>query len=174
MYREDKEKIISEIADNLSKATIVIATDYRGITAKDMVKLRRSLHEQGVEYKVAKNTLVKFAAEKAGRTEIISLLSGPSAIAFGFDDVVKPARTFNDYVKSAGTLMKIKGGLLGDKFISADEITELANIPSKEILIARLLGQISAPIYGLHNVMSAPVRGLVYALQARIKQLDNN
>jgi large subunit ribosomal protein L10 len=174
MIKEEKEKIINEIADNLSKATIVIATDYRGITAKDMVKLRRTLSGLNVEYKVAKNTLTKFAAEKTGRTQLKTLLSGPLAIAFGFDDVVKPAKAFNDYIRSSGAVMKIKGGLLGEKFISTDEIIELANIPPKDILISRLLGQMSAPIYGLHSVLSAPIRGLIYGMQARIKQLENN
>jgi large subunit ribosomal protein L10 len=174
MIKEEKEKIINEIADNLSKATIVIATDYRGITAKDMVRLRRSLSEQGVEYKVAKNTLTKFAAEKTGKTELNTLLEGPSAIAFGYDDVVKPAKTFNDYIKTPGVAMKIKGGLLGNKFITAEDIVHLASIPSKEVLIARLLGQMSAPLYGLHSVLTGPVRGLVYGLHARMKQLENN
>jgi len=129
LKKHEKEQLIKELADNLSKSTIVITTDYRGLTAKDMVQLRRKLRESGIEYKVAKNTLTRFAAEKTGQTHLNDLLSGPMAIAFGYDDEIKPAKILNDFIKSTGSNLKITGGLLGDKRLTPDDISNLASIP---------------------------------------------
>jgi large subunit ribosomal protein L10 len=174
LKKHEKEQLIKELADNLSKSTIVITTDYRGLTAKDMVQLRRKLRESGIEYKVAKNTLTKFAAEKTGQTHLNDLLSGPMAIAFGYNDEVKPAKILHDFIKSTGSNLKITGGLLGDKRLTPDDINNLASIPSKEILIARFLGQLVSPLQSLHYLLSSPMRGLLYVLQARSQQLADN
>jgi large subunit ribosomal protein L10 len=174
LNKHEKEQVINELAESLSKSTIVIATDYRGLTAKDMVLLRRKLREAGIDYKVAKNTLTKFAAEKTGRTQLNDLLSGPLAIAFGYDDEIKPAKVLNDFIKSSGSNLKITGGLLGDKMLTMADITYLASIPPKEVLIAKLVGQLAAPLQTLHYVLSSPIRGLLYTLQARVKQLEGN
>jgi large subunit ribosomal protein L10 len=100
------------------------------------------------------------------------LLSGPMAIAFGFDDVVKPAKILRDFARSSGGALKIKGGLLGNKLISAQEIDDIAKIPSKEILISQLLGQLATPLYSLQAVLNGPLRGLAYLIQARIRQIE--
>jgi large subunit ribosomal protein L10 len=139
-----------------------------------MVLLRRKLREAGIDYKVAKNTLTKFAAEKTGRTQLNDLLSGPLAIAFGYDDEIKPAKVLNDFIKSSGSNLKITGGLLGDKMLTMADITYLASIPPKEVLIAKLVGQLAAPLQTLHYVLSSPIRELLYTLQARVKQLEGN
>lgn len=173
LKREDKQKVIDKLAESLVKSTIVIATDYRGLTAKDMVNLRRQLRAEGIDYKVSKNTLTKFATEKTGHLEIQSLLSGPLAIAIGYDDVIKPAKVLNDFIKSGGANLQIKGGLLGTKFITRENIINLAMTPPREVLIAILLSQLSSPLQSLHSLLSSPLRGLAYSLQARIEQLQN-
>jgi large subunit ribosomal protein L10 len=172
MRRNEKEDIINEIADKLSNCTIVIATDYRGLTAKEMVQLRRNLRELGIEYRVSKNTLTRFATDKAGKDQLKQLLTGPVAFAFGYDDVIKPAKVLNDYVRSAASVLKIKGGMIGDRVISADEITALANTPPYEVLVAQFIGQLRTPVQGLHNVLSAPVRQLLGVIQSIIQQLE--
>jgi large subunit ribosomal protein L10 len=172
MLKSDKEKIINELTDSLSRSTIVIATDYRGVNAKEMVALRQKLNEEGLEYKVAKNTLVRFAAQKAGKGQLDSLLNGPLAVLFGFDDVVKPAKVLNQYIKASSSVLQIKGGVLGDKFVTAKQLVDLANIPSREILVSQLLGQLWSPVQRLHTVLSAPLGGLVNVLQARIRQME--
>lgn len=172
MLRGKKEQIIDEIAANLSRCTIAIATDYRGLSAKEMEQLRRRLTESGIEYKVVKNTLTRFAAEKAGKKQLAAFLAGPVAIAFGYGDVVKPAQVLREYIRSSGSILQIKGGVLGDKLVTADEISVLATIPPKEVLVARLVGQLQAPLQILHNVLSAPLRGLFNVIQARIQQLE--
>ncbi|MGD0857036.1 MAG: 50S ribosomal protein L10 [Dehalococcoidia bacterium] len=172
MLRKQKEKIINELAEDLGKCAVAIATDYRGLTAKEMVQLRKQLHLQGVEYKVVKNTLAHFAAEKAGVKGLDQFLVGPLAIALGYDDVVKPAKVLVDTMKTPGSVLKIKGGVMGGKILSAADISSLAAIPPKEVLISQLLGRLKSPIYSLHFVLSSPLRGLACVLQARVKQLE--
>jgi large subunit ribosomal protein L10 len=172
MLREKKEEIISELADNLSKCAVAITTDYRGIPAKEMVLLRKQLHNQGVEYKVVKNTLARFAAEKAGIKGMEQFFIGPMAIAISYDDAVKPAKILADHIRTAQSVLKIKGGVLGNKILTAADVASLATTPSREVLIAQLMGQLKAPVYQLHSVLSAPLRGFVVTLQARAKQLE--
>ena len=172
MIREKKEEVINELAESLSKCVVAITTDYRGLTAKEMVQLRRQLHLQGVEYKVVKNTLSRFAAEKANIKGLDQFLTGPVAIALSYDDAVKPAKILMDHIKAAGSILKIKGGILGDKVLSTSDVSSLAAIPAKNVLIANLMGNLKAPIYSLHFVLSSPLRGLVGVLQARTKQLE--
>lgn len=174
LKKAEKEKIINQLAESLAKSTIVIATDYRGMNAKDMLQLRRQLREAGVEYKVTKNTLTRFAADKTGHNEIDKILEGPLAIAIGYDDVVRPAKIINDFIKTSGANLQIKGGLLGTKFIDKEAIISLANLPPREVLLAKLLSQLSSPIQMLHSVLSAPLRNLAYALNARIEQLQKS
>ncbi len=172
LKRKEKEKIIDELTNCLSKCTIAIATDYRGLTAKEMVQLRRQLRSNSIDYRVTKNTLTKFAAEKANKKQLESLLSGPLAVAFGYDDVIKPAKALSDFVRSTGATLRIKGGLLGDRLLSPKEVSALANIPPKEILISQLVGQLATPLYLLHNILSSPLRGFANILQARIRQIE--
>ena len=172
LKREEKGKVIDKLSENLAKSTIVIATDYRGISAKDMVSLRRQLRAAGVEYRVAKNTLTRFAAEKTDRTQMNELLLGPLAIAFGYGDVVKPAKVLHDFIKTSGANLQIKGGLLGSKLLTKEDILNLANTPPREVLLARLLGQLSSPLQSLHSLLSSPLRGLLYVLKARSDQVQ--
>jgi large subunit ribosomal protein L10 len=174
MIKEEKEKIINELAESLSKSSIVIATEYRGLTAKEMVQLRKQLRALGIDYKVAKNTLTRFAAEKSGHANLNELLSGPLALAFGYDDVIKPAKALNDYIRIAGQNLKVKGGLLGNKLLTPEDISSLAIIPSREFLIARLLGQLMAPIQSLHYLLGSPISGFARVLKARAQQLGDN
>jgi len=172
MQKQKKEQMIAELTNNLSRCTIAIATDYRGLTAKEMVQLRRRLTTMGIEYKVIKNTLTRFAAGKADKKQLEPLLNGPVAIAFGYDDVVKPAQVLREHIRAAGSVLQIKGGILGDKLLTPEDIIALATMPSRDVLIARLMGQLQAPIQALHNVLSAPLRGFMNVMQARAKQLE--
>jgi len=172
LKKKEKKKVIEELTNCLSKCTIAIATDYRGLTAKEMGQLRRQLRSSGIDYRVAKNTLTKFAAEKANKKQLEPLLSGPLAVAFGYDDVIMPAKALSDFIRSSGAVLKIKGGLLGDRLLTPKEISYIASIPPKNVLISQLVGQLAVPLYSLHNVLSAPLRGFANVLQARIRQVE--
>ena len=172
MIRGKKEEIINNLAGNLAKCVVAITTDYRGITAKEMVQLRRQMRTQGVDYLVIKNTLAHLAAEKAGVKGLDQFFVGPLAIALSYDDAVKAAKIIAEHIKTNNSILKVKGGIMGDKVLSANDIISLAYIPSKEILIAQLMGRLKAPVSSLYFVLSAPLRGLVGVLQARAKQLE--
>jgi len=172
MLKEKKEQMIEELADSLSRCTIAVATDYRGLSAKEMVQLRRRLTELGIDYRVVKNTLTRFAAEKTGKKQLEAFLTGPVAIAFGYDDVVKPAQALREHIRSTSSVLQIKGGILGNRLLTPGDIANLATMPPKEVLIARLIGQMQAPLQALHNVISAPLRGFLNVIQARSQQIE--
>lgn len=172
MLKSEKENIVNQIADKLSRCTIVIATDYRGLTAKDMVQLRRNLRELGIDYRVSKNTLTRFASDKAGKEHLKELLTGPIAFVFGYDDVIKPAKVLNDYIRSTSSVLKIKGGMISDRVVSSEEINKLAATPPYEVLVSQCIGQLWAPVQNLHNILNAPVQQLLNFMQARIQQIE--
>jgi large subunit ribosomal protein L10 len=170
--REKKSAVIDQIQASMSKSSICILTDYRGMTANEVTALRRKLRESGVEYKVVKNTLARFAAERAGKAELVSLLDGPVALAFGFDDVAKPAKALADYTRAQKTNLQIKGGILGNRILSSNDLQILITLPSREQLLAKVLGGMQSPIVKLLNCLNSPIQGLVGVLQARIKQME--
>jgi len=171
MLRERKTQIIGQLADDLSRSTIVIATSYQGLTVKEMTGLRRALADADVDvdYHVVKNTLAYLAAQKVGKEQLKDIIDGPTALAFGYDDVVKVAKTLDQYIKSTGLAVQIGGGLLGERVLSAEEVTILANLPPKDELVSKLISQLQTPIRSLHSVLSLPLRGLCNVLQARIQ-----
>lgn len=172
MLREKKAQIINRLADYLSQSTIVIATNYQGLTAKQMAELRNSLARAGVEYHVVRNTLTRFAADKAGRGCIVEIIEGPVALAFGYGDVVNTSKVLGQYIKSTELPLQIRGALLGDRILSPEEVISLASLPPKEILVSQLITELQATLVGLHNVLSSPLRGLLSVLQGRSERIS--
>jgi len=134
--------------------------------------LRRKLRESGIEYKVVKNTLARFAAERADKDAIVNLFEGPVAIAFGYGDITESARTLADYIRTSKTSLVIKGGFLGDRPLTSEEVMTLSTLPPREVLLAKVLGGMQAPIATLVSYLTTPIRGIVGVLQARIQQLE--
>jgi large subunit ribosomal protein L10 len=167
MLKEKKAQIVDNLADDLSRSTIVIATNYQGLLAKQMTDLRNALTKAGIGYHVVKNTLVYRAADQASRPRLKDIIEGPVALAFGYDDAVNAAKALHQYIKSTGLSLQIKGALLEDRVLLAEELTSLANLPPREVLVSRLIGQLQAPISALHNMLSYPLRGVVTVLQNR-------
>ena len=167
MLREKKTQIVDNLADDLSRSTIIIATNYQGLLAKQMAELRNTLTEAGIGYHVVKNTLVYRAADQAGKPKLRDIIEGPVALAFGYDDIINTARTLNQYIKSTAISLQIRGGLLGDRILPPEEVVSLANLPPREVLISRLIGQLQAPVYTLHNIINYPLQGLLNVLQKR-------
>ncbi|MGB6872736.1 MAG: 50S ribosomal protein L10 [Dehalococcoidia bacterium] len=172
MLREKKVQIVSSLADDLSRSTIIIATNYQGLLAKQMAELRNALAKAGVEYHVVKNTLVYRAADHAGKPQLRDIIEGPVALAFGYDDIVNTAKALNQYIKSAALSLQIRGGLLGDRILLPEEVISLANLPSREVLISKLIGQLQAPIGTLHNILNLPLQGLLNVLQNRAQTMS--
>lgn len=172
MSREEKARTIDRLQEFLSKCSVGILTDYRGLTASDMAVLRRKLRESGIEYKVVKNTLVRFAAERAGRSDLAGCFEGPVAIAVGYGDITEPARVLADYIRTSKTDMSIKGGFLPDRLLASEDVLTLSRLPSREVLLGKVMGGMQAPIVSLIGCLASPVRGMVGVLQARIQQLE--
>ncbi len=171
--KEKKPEIVDQVSEKLSRSEIVVVTDYRGLTVSQITELRSKLRQYGVEYHVVKNTLASFAADKVGKGELSEFLKGPTAIAFGYDDAVQAPKVLLEYQKSAEeATLKIKGGLLGDKLVTEQEISALAKLPPREELIAKVVGLLQSPISGLVTVLNGNLRGLACVLQARAKQLE--
>jgi len=172
MSREKKAQIINRLQEGFSKCSIGVLTDYRGLATPEMTTLRRRLQESSSEYKVVKNTLARFAAERAGKDELVCLFEGPVAIAFGYGDISEPARALADYIRTSKTSLSIKAGFLGDRLFTSEEIMTLSTLPSREVLLAKVVGGIQSPITALVNCLTTPIQGVIGMLQARIKQLE--
>ena len=172
MSREKKTQIIDSLQQLFSQCSIGILTDYRGQSANEMNELRRRLRELGIEYKVVKNTLARFAAQRAGREELLSFFEGPVAIAFGYGGITEPAKALADYIETSKASMSIKGGFLPDRLLTREEVTTLSTLPSQEVLLARVVGGVQSPISALVSYLTAPVMGIIGALQSRIQQME--
>ena len=172
MSREEKALAIEQLQENLSKCNVGILTDYRGLSTSEITDLRCRLRGSGIEYKVVKNTLARFAAERAEKHELVSLFQGPVAIAFGYGDITEPARILADYTRTSKASLDIKGGLLGDKVLTAEDVTTLATLPPREVILAKIVGGMQSPILSLLNCLTSPIRGVIGILQARIEQME--
>ncbi len=170
--KKKKAEIIGGIQEALTRSSISILTDYRGLGTPEMTGLRRRLQESGSEYRVVKNTLARFAAERAGINDLVSSIEGPVAIAFGYDDVTAPAKVLADYANDTKISFSIKGGLLGDRLLTPKDVMTLSTLPPREILLAKVLGQMKSPVSALLGCLTSPMRGFIGVLQARIKQLE--
>lgn len=166
---ESKKKIVEELAQKLKDSCAGVIVSYEGITVADDTKLRKELRESGVEYFVVKNTLLRRAAELAGIEGLESVLEGTTAIALSKDDYVAAAKILCKF-SSEKDFYKVKIGFVEGKVISKEEVQELAKLPSKEVLIARVLGGLNAPITGLVTVLNGTIKGLVVALDAIAKK----
>jgi len=143
-----------------------VLTDYKGMTVFQINKLRDDLKDQSVELKVAKNTLLEKAAKELDIEEMTKNLAGCTAIAFSSEDGVSPAKWLKEYVKKNKLPLEIKSGLVEGKLFEKNEILEIADLPSKDVLIAQAIGGIKAPINSLVFVLQGTLRGLVYTLEA--------
>ncbi|AEE92281.1 50S ribosomal protein L10 [Tepidanaerobacter acetatoxydans Re1] len=162
--KEAKVKAVEELKDKFDRSSAVILTDYRGLNVADITELRRKLKEQGIEYKVAKNTLTRIAI-KDFDYDLDEFLEGPTAMAFSYEDPVAPAKVLTDFAKIHKEL-EIKAGVVEGKVVSKDVISELAKMPPKEQLLASAVGAIQSPLYGIVGVMQGTLRNVVYTLQA--------
>lgn len=162
---EAKKLVVEEIKDKLQRAKSVAFVDYRGITVEEDTAMRKAFREAGAEYKVYKNRLMLLALNELGIQGADKYLEGTSAVAFGYDDEVAPAKIISETAKKTKKLT-VKFGILNGNFVESKDIEELAKLPSKEVLIAKLLGTLNATASSLVRVLNAPVQGLAIALNA--------
>ena len=169
MIRSEKETTVNEVLQKLEKSKAVVLADYRGLNVQEVTELRKRLRKAGVEYKVIKNTLTSRAAKAAKIEGLDQYLSGPTAIAFGYDDPVVPAKILAGFAKEFKKL-ELKGGILEGRAINAQSVKALADLPSREALLGQVAGLLQSPMRGLVTVLSGPLRNMAYALEAVRKQ----
>lgn len=162
---QQKKEAVAELVEKMKKAASGILVDYRGLTVEQDTQLRRELRKAEVDYKVVKNTLTRFAANEIGYEALDPFLHGPTSLALTYEDPVAAAKVLVKFSKDMEAL-EIKAGFVDGKIVNLDEIKRLAELPSKEELIAKALGGLNAPISGLVHVLNANLRGLAIALNA--------
>jgi large subunit ribosomal protein L10 len=172
MKRDRKEQVVEELTARLKAAETLLVADYRGLTMPQIDELRTRLLESGARFTVVKNTLTRRAAEAAGTDALLTLLDGPSAIAFleADGDMVAAAKALADAARETNVL-EMRGGIMQGRSMTADEVETLAKLPPAEVLRGQVLGAIIAPITALAGLLNAPLQNLVGLIDARIDQL---
>jgi large subunit ribosomal protein L10 len=166
---ELKKAVVADIKGKFEKAHAVVLIDYRGLKVSEVTDLRNQCRAAGVEYVVLKNTMVNLAAEELGIKGLEPFLNGPTAVAFGMKDAVAPAKVLTEFIKKTKKTT-IKCGVVDRQVIDAAGVQALSELPPKEVLIARMMGSLNAPITNFVGVLSATLRSLVYAIDAVRKQ----
>ena len=171
-----KEAVVAELKERLSTAKGAVFTSYKGLTVAQDTALRRALREAGVSYHVVKNTMTRIAAKELGLDELCDHLEGTTALAVSADDAVAPAKVICEFMKKnklddAG-ILTLKAGLLDGRVIDIAEVKALAALPSREVLLAKLLGSMQSPLAGTVNVLQGVIRNAVYVLEAIRKQKE--
>ena len=168
--RPEKQAAVASLKEQLSTAKGVVLTGYKGLTVAQDMKLRAKFREAGVSYHVVKNTVVRIAANEIGLEGLDPVLNGTTAIAVSAEDAVAPAKVVYDFIKEnkleKTEVLTIKLGVVEGKVINVDEVKALASLPSREVLIAKVLGSMQAPISGMVNVLQGTIRNMVYVLDA--------
>ena len=167
--RPEKKEIVKEISKKLKESDAVILTDYRGLNVHDIADLRNKLREEEVEYKVFKNTLARIAVKKQGLDDLLDHLKGPTAFAFSSKGAVSVSKVLVNFAKEHEEL-EVKGGVIDQGIVSLDEIEVLAELPSREELIASLARQMQAPVQNFVSVLAQPAQKLVSTLSAVAEQ----
>ncbi len=167
--RSEKVAVVDEVKTRLSSSSAALLTEYRGLKVGELADLRRTLRTAGGDYKIYKNTLVRFAVRDLGLDIDEATLTGPTAIAFVDGDAAAVAKALRDYSRTNANLV-LKGGVLSGKALSGDEIKALAELPSREVLLAQLAGAFQAPMAKLAGLLQALPRNMAYGLKALIDQ----
>ena len=166
MPTDAKRQAVAELAELLRSSTAMAVTDYRGLKVSEMQSVRRSLRDGGVQLHIAKNRLLKLAADEAGRTELKPMLAGPTALATVDGDATALARALAEALRPYSRVVSVRGGMLGDRAIDASQLTRLATLPSREVLLGRIAGGMASPLTGMAGVLAGNLRNLVGVLSA--------
>jgi len=170
--KEQKVEQVELLTEKLKRTKVAVLTDYRGLTVSQMQELRSRLRTGNVEYRVIKNTLARRAAEAAGVPSLDAELKGPIAIAFGYEELGVPARLINEFIRATRLKLEVVGGLVEGRVFDKDQIKQLADLPSREVLLAQLLGTLQSPVAQLVGIMQTPVQQLIGVLNAYKEKVE--
>jgi large subunit ribosomal protein L10 len=170
MPTDAKRQAVAALVELLRGSSAVAVADYRGLKVSDMQSVRRTLRASGVQLHIAKNRLLKIAADEAQRPELKPMLEGPTALATIDGDSIVMAKALQEALRPYSRVVTLRGGLLGDEAIDAGQLNRLASLPSREVLLARLAGGMAAPISSMAGVLAGNLRNLVGVLSAIAEQ----
>jgi large subunit ribosomal protein L10 len=166
MPTDAKRQAVTELAEMLRSSSAIAVADYRGLKVSEMQSVRRILRERGVRLHIAKNRLLKIAADEADRAELKPMLAGPTAVATMDGDEAAMAKALADAFRPYTRIVSLRGGMLGNRAIDAAQLTRLATLPPREVLLGRLAGGMAAPMTSMAGVLAANLRNLVGVLSA--------
>jgi large subunit ribosomal protein L10 len=169
MNVDEKRKVVEKLAERMRGVDSMIVADYRGLTVTQIADVRSALREAGASFAVAKNTLARRAAEEAGQPLLVEMLQGPTAIAFVGDDPAAVAKKLSEVARQT-RILAVRGAVLEGKALSADEVRQLGDLPSRDVLRAQVVGAVASPIQGAYNVLAAPLREFLVVLDQYIAQ----
>jgi large subunit ribosomal protein L10 len=164
MNKEGKQQVVAEMHEKLQRAQAVFLADFRGMTVGKATELRNELRKADVEYKVVKNTLLELASRDTDKAALSTHFAGPTAVALSYTDPVAAAKVLSRFAKEPNSTLKLKAAVLSGKSMSVNDIQALAELPSREVLVAKLLGTLQAPIASFVGVLAAVPGGFVRAL----------
>jgi large subunit ribosomal protein L10 len=170
MPTAQKAAEIDLLTDRFQRAEMAILADYRGLSVAQLQDLRARLRPADSEFRVAKNTLVRIAAERAGVEGLEEFLEGPTAVMFAFGDVVAPAKALSDFARTS-RILQVKAGLMNGQVVSAEDVEAIATLPPREELVGKLVGMLASPMARVVGVLSGPSRSVAYLVNARIESL---
>ena len=171
MPTQKKIDIVDELRDKFNRCTIAVATDYTGLSVNMMTDLRQKMREKNVEYRVVKNNLTYLAADSANRPQIKNVVQGPTALAFGYENPTDVAKALEEYIRVNRSSLAIRGGVLDNRTLTPAEVLSLSTIPTREELLAQLLGQVQSPVARLMGQLQAPLSRLAGALNGPLSSL---
>ena len=185
MPTQKKVETVEALREQIEKSTITIAADYAGLSVSEMLTLRRAVRDaEGVELRIVKNRLFLRAAQAAGKPELAELLEGPTAIIFGYADIVAPAKAATEYMRTARNTFAVRNGVMDGQVLSLADLQSLASLPPKPVLLGQLAGALQGPIAGfatlVRNILQVPpgrlLNDTMYTfaglLEARAKQVE--
>jgi large subunit ribosomal protein L10 len=168
--REKKERLVSELSELFSRSSAVVLSDYRGLSAGQMAELRNKLRPVDSKFTVAKNRLIRRSLEESDLPALDTMLEGPTALSFIFGEYGEPLRAMKAFAKET-EMLNIKGGLLGNRVLSAADVQVLMDLPSTDVLRAQVLSGVQSPVSGLAGMLDGVLRGLLYVMSARADQM---
>jgi large subunit ribosomal protein L10 len=184
MPAQEKIETVADLKGRLERATVVISTEYRGLTVKEMQDLRRKLRDGGLEVKVVKNSLLKHAADDAGQSDIVKIIEGPTALAISYGDAIEAAKAVTGYALGAPSAFAVRGGFMDGSVLTANDLRTLTTIPPRPVLLGQFMGALQGPLAGFVGLLDAPLQelsGLLNSLlsefpglvEARAKQMES-
>jgi large subunit ribosomal protein L10 len=171
MPTQKKIEAVEALTEVLSRSTVAIGAEYRGLSVSEITALRRQLRENGVQMHVVKNTLFRRAADAAGKSEMYPLAEGPTALVLGFDDPIAPIKTVVEYQRTARNSFAARNAYLEGQIIAGNRLTELATLPGKETMIAEFAGALISPIANLVGMLQATIQEFSGLIDARAEQM---